>query len=115
MCRSLILTTLVSVAMALPMAHADPIKIVAAENVYGDLAQQIGGSNVVVTSTLTNPNQDPHEFEANASIARQIADAGLVVYNGADYDPWITKLVSASPRPSRKVIEVARLVHKRAG
>ena len=113
--RDLILATLMSVAMALSAAHADPVKIVAAENVYGDLAQQIGGSNVAVTSILTNPNQDPHEFEASASTARQIADARLVIYNGADYDPWMTKLLSASRAPSRKVIEVARLVHKRAG
>ena len=113
--RHLILTTLMSAAMALSVARADPIKIVAAEKVYGALAQQIGGSNVAVTSVLTNPNQDPHDFEVNASTARQIADAKLVVYNGADYDPWVTKLLSASRAPSRKVIEVARLVDKRAG
>ena len=113
--RHLILTTLMSAAMALSVARADPIKIVAAEKVYGALAQQIGGSNVAVTSVLTNLNQDPHDFEVNASTARQIADAKLVVYNGADYDPWMTKLLSASRAPSRKVIEVARLVNKRAG
>ena len=113
--RHLILTTLMSAAMALSVARADPIKIVAAEKVYGALAQQIGGSNVAVTSVLTNPNQDPHDFEVNASTARRIADAKLVVYNGADYDPWMTKLLSASRAPSRKVIEVARLVNKRAG
>jgi zinc/manganese transport system substrate-binding protein len=113
--HNLILTTLMSAAMALSAAHADPVKIVAAENVYGDLAQQIGGPDVVVTSILTNPNQDPHEFEASASTARQIADAKLVIYNGAGYDPWMTKLLSASRAPSRQVIEVARLVNKRAG
>jgi zinc/manganese transport system substrate-binding protein len=113
--RRLTLITLVSVVMAVSMARAGTLKVVAAENVYGDLAQQIGGSNVSVHSILTNPNQDPHEFEANASNARAIADATLVVYNGADYDPWMTKLLSASRAPSRKVIEVARLVNKRPG
>ena len=113
--RDLILTTLMSVAVALSAAHADPIKIVAAENIYGDLAQQIGGSNVAVISILSNPNQDPHEFEASASTARQIADAMLVIYNGADYDPWMAKLLSASRAPARRVIEVIRLVHRRAG
>ena len=96
-------------------AQADPIKVVAAENVYGDVAQHIGGSSIEVASILTNPSQDPHEFEASASTARQVADAKVVIYNGADYDPWVTKLLSASRAPSRKVIEVARLVHKRAG
>lgn len=102
-------------AIALSAAHADPIKVVAAENFYGDVIQQIGGANVSVTSILTNPDQDPHEFEASASTARAIADARLVVYSGADYDPWAVKLLSASKSPSRQVIEVAKLVKKKAG
>ena len=113
--RRAVILTLMSAGMALSVAHADPVKVVAAESVYGDLAQQIGGSNVAVTSVLTRSDQDPHDFEASASTARQIADAKLVIYNGADYDPWMTKLLSASRAPSRKVIEVARLVNKRAG
>ena len=113
--RRLVIAGLAGLVLGIPAAWADPIGVVAAENVYGDLAQQIGGPNVAVTSILTNPNQDPHEFEANASTARRVADAKLVIYNGADYDPWMTKLLSASPSPSRKVIEVARLVHRRAG
>jgi zinc/manganese transport system substrate-binding protein len=108
-------TLLLGATLALSVARADPIKVVAAEKVYGDLAQQIGGPGVAVTSILTNPNQDPHDFEPSASTARQIADAKVVIYNGAHYDPWVTKLLSASRAPSRKVIEVARLVNKRAG
>lgn len=113
--RRLVIAWFFGFVIAIADAHAQPIKVVAAESVYGDLAQQIGGSNVVVTSILTNPSQDPHEFEASASTARQTADAKLVVYNGADYDPWMAKLLSASRAPSRSVIEVARLVDKRAG
>ena len=62
----------------------------------GTSPQQIGGPNVVVSSILSNPNQDPHEFEASASIARQVADADLVIYNGASYDHWMARLLSAS-------------------
>jgi zinc/manganese transport system substrate-binding protein len=113
--RKLIIGGLFGVAVAIAGAHADPIKIVAAENFYGDVAEQIGGANVAVTSILTNPDQDPHEFEASASTARAIADARLVVYSGADYDPWALKLLSASKSPSREIIEVAKLVHKKAG
>lgn len=101
--------------LAISMASASPIKIVAAENFYGDIAQQIGGAEVAVASILNNPEQDPHEFEASASTARKIADARLVVYNGADYDPWAAKLLSASSPPSREVITVAKLVHKKPG
>lgn len=112
---ALVFAALVVCVMARSPVHADPVKVVAAESVYGDIVKQIGGSSVVVTSILTNPNQDPHEFEASAATARQIADAKLVVYNGADYDPWVPKLMSASGAPSRKVIEVAGLVGKRPG
>ena len=106
---------LVVLALAISGARAEPIKIVAAERVYGGIAEQIGGTNVAVISILIHPNQDPHEFEANAATARAIADARLVIYNGAGYDPWAMKLLSASKSPSREVIEVAGLVHKKAG
>jgi zinc/manganese transport system substrate-binding protein len=88
---------------------------VAADNFYGDIARQVGGSDVTVTSILSNPNQDLHEFEASASTSRAIADARLVIYNGAGYDPWAAKLLAASKATSREVIEVARLAHKKAG
>jgi zinc/manganese transport system substrate-binding protein len=100
---------------AFSSSRAEPIKVVAAENVYGDIARQIGGSDVTVTSILSNPNQDPHEFEASASTARAIADARLVIYNGVGYDPWAVKLLSASKSASREVIEVAKLARKKAG
>jgi zinc/manganese transport system substrate-binding protein len=106
---------LLAVAPAIGPASAKPLTIVAAENFYGDLAQQIGGASVHVTSILTNPNQDPHTFEANASTARAIADAGLVIYSGADYDPWVANLLSASRAPDRKIIVVADLVQRKSG
>ena len=63
-----------------PSTKAQPVTIVAAENFYGDVAQQIGGPDVSVASILANPDQDPHEFEASASTARALADARLVIY-----------------------------------
>jgi zinc/manganese transport system substrate-binding protein len=104
-----------AVALNLTTARAEPVRIVAAENFYGDVAKQLGGADVSVTSILSNPDQDPHLFEASASTAKRIAEAPIVIFNGADYDPWMPKLLSASPRSKRKVIEVATLVHKKAG
>ncbi len=112
--RSLVIAGLVGFA-AISIARAEPVKVVAAESVYGDIAWQIGDANIVVTSILTNPNQDPHEFDASVSTARAIAEAKLVIYNGADYDPWATKLLSASEKASREVIEVAKLGGKKPG
>ena len=82
---------------------------------YGDIARQIGGAQVAVTSILTNPDQDPHEFEASPSTARAFADAAVIIVNGAGYDGWAEKLLSASPAASRAVVVVAALVHKTAG
>jgi zinc/manganese transport system substrate-binding protein len=104
-----------AVALSPVIALAEPVTIVAAENFYGDVAKQLGGADVSVTSILSNPDQDPHLFEASASTARRIAEARIVIFNGADYDPWMPRLLSASPRPKRKVIEAAALVHKKAG
>jgi zinc/manganese transport system substrate-binding protein len=108
----------ISTALAQPAEPAAPIKpitVVAAENFYGDIARQIGGAQVAVASILTNPDQDPHEFEASPSTARAFADAAVVIVNGAGYDGWAVKLLSASPATSRAVIVVAALVRKKTG
>jgi zinc/manganese transport system substrate-binding protein len=91
------------------------IAIVAAENFYGDVAQQIGGDHVSVASVLSNPDQDPHLFETAPSVVREIAASQVVIYNGADYDPWMERLLEVTPKPGRVVIVAADLMHKKAG
>ena len=103
------------VAALLASPAAAQLRIVAAENFYGDVAQQLAGANATVTSILSNPDQDPHMFEASPSTARDLSAAAIAVYNGADYDPWMAKLLSAARSANRKVIIVANLVHKQAG
>ena len=112
LCLALTLLLTLS-AEAQPVAPT--ISIVAAENFYGDVAQQLTGSNATVTSILSNPDEDPHLFEASPSVARSLSAAAIAVYNGADYDPWMTKLLAASSSANRKVIVVANLIHKKAG
>lgn len=104
-------------AAALPggPAFAAPIAIVAAENFYGDIAAQVGGDKVAATSILSKPDADPHLFEASASTARALAAAKIVIANGADYDPWIEKLLNANKAPGRREIVVADLAHKKPG
>lgn len=91
------------------------IGIVAAENFYGDVARQIGGNRVVVSTILSSPNQDPHLFETTPEVVRKVADAPIVIFNGANYDPWMQKLLDAVPRSGRTVISVASIVHSRTG
>jgi zinc/manganese transport system substrate-binding protein len=110
---------LASAALAVTLlsgsADADPIKIVAAENFYGDVASQIGGPNVAVASILSNPDEDPHLFEASASTAKALAEAKLVIVNGVDYDPWMEKLLKANKAPNRREILVSALAGKKPG
>jgi len=91
------------------------IAVVAAENFYGDIARQIGGDRVAVVSIMNNPDQDPHLFETTPGIVRQLAGAQIAILNGANYDPWMEKLLAAAPRPGRTVITVAGLTGKKPG
>lgn len=96
-------------------AAAAQLRVVAAENVYGDVAAQIGGAEVVVTSILNNPNQDPHDFEVGAATARALSDADIIIYNGANYDPWMPALLAAAQNNDAHIIVVADLVRRTAG
>jgi zinc/manganese transport system substrate-binding protein len=106
---------LVGLIASTSLALAGPVKIVAAENFYGDIAKQIGGPGVSVTSILSNPNQDPHLFEVSPSVARDVSDTRIVIYNGIDYDPWMEKLLGAARSADRKTIVVADLIGKKIG
>jgi zinc/manganese transport system substrate-binding protein len=68
-----------------------------------------------VTSIITNPDTDPHDYEAKPSDGRTIASAKYVVENGIGYDAWFQKLLDASPSSGRKVLNVGKLVGIDAG
>jgi len=113
--KLLLAAALAALAISPAPARAAPIGIVAAENFYGDVAAQIGGPAVHVTSILSNPDEDPHLFEASPSVARAVAGARIVIESGIDYDPWMGALLAASHAPARQVIVVAALVGRKTG
>jgi zinc/manganese transport system substrate-binding protein len=86
------------------------INAVGAENEYANVIEQIGGRYVKVTAIESNPNTDPHTFEASASVAEAVSGASLLVENGVGYDTYMGKIESASPSSSRKVINVQKLL-----
>ena|SRR5579872_7250512 len=108
-------SAIIAAALLGSPALADPVSIVAAENFYGDVAAQVGGDRVATTGILSNPDADPHLFEASAATARALANAKIVIANGADYDPWMEKLLKANKAPGRREIVVADLAHKKPG
>ena len=93
-----------------PSAGSGPVKVVAAENFWGSIAKQVAGKRASVSSIITNPDTDPHSYEAKPSDGRAIASAKYVIVNGIGYDAWATKLLDANPDKSRKVLNVGELV-----
>jgi zinc/manganese transport system substrate-binding protein len=93
-------------AMSAP-APSTVLNVVASTNVWGDIAKQIGGDHVNVTSIMSDPNADPHEFEADAKTAAAVGSAQFVVENGLGYDDFMDKLISASPKTDRVVLNAA--------
>ena len=96
-------------------ARSGVVKVVAAQSFWGSIATQLGGSKANVQSVVTDPNADPHEYETSTNDARAFADADFVILNGAGYDGWATRLLSANPSSHRTVLTAADVLGKKAG
>jgi len=97
------------------MATNTTIQIVAAENFWGSLVSQLGGTHVHVVSIVTDPNADPHEYESSSADAIAIADASYIIVNGAGYDTWALSLIAADNNPNQKVLNVQELIGQSIG
>ena len=86
------------------------IVAVGAENEYANVLSQVGGKYVQASAIMSNPNTDPHTFEASASVAREVSAAQLVVQNGVGYDTFMNTIENAAPSSSRKVVVVQNLL-----
>jgi zinc/manganese transport system substrate-binding protein len=91
-------------------ASSGTVRVVAGENFWGSLVSQLGGTHASVISIVSDPNADPHEYESNAANAQAVANACLVVENGAGYDTWLLNLVSASDNPQQTILNVQQLL-----
>ncbi|MFE9493351.1 metal ABC transporter solute-binding protein, Zn/Mn family [Streptomyces collinus] len=91
------------------------IQVVAAENFWGSIASQIGGSQVKVTNIINNPDADPHDYEPTAADARSVAGAQYTIVNGIGYDAWADKLLAANPGTGRIQLKVGDLVGIKPG
>ena len=96
-------------------SHTGQLSVVAGENFWGDIAGQIGGNYVHVTSIITDPNADPHLYESSAQDAAAVTSADIVVVNGLGYDDFMDKLLGASPSNDRQVLKVADLLNAPEG
>ncbi len=91
-------------------ASVTKITAIGAENEYADVIAQVGGKYVQASSIMSDPNTDPHTFEASPAVAREITAAKLIVQNGVGYDDWATTIENADPSDGRQVIDVQQLL-----
>src|SRR3954451_18659353 len=122
MIRALFLVVIAALGIAAAVdgrAGASPtgggLHVVAAESFWGSIAAQVGGSRVHVTSVITSPATDPHDYEPTAVDARTLAGAQMAIVNGIGYDPWAPKLIAANPVHGRIVLTVGDVVAIKAG
>jgi zinc/manganese transport system substrate-binding protein len=93
-----------------PTKGARIVHVVAAENMWGDIARQIGGRHASVRSILSDPEADPHLYASSPRDAAHLAQANLVVVNGLGYDDFAQKLLAAAPSPKRRVLSIAAVI-----
>jgi zinc/manganese transport system substrate-binding protein len=110
MAIALLAAACASAAGSAQTASTKVINVIGAENEYASVLGQVGGRYVHVSSILSNPNTDPHTFEASPQVAQEVAAAQVIVQNGLGYDSWIDKMESASPQSGRKVVVVQHVL-----
>ncbi len=106
----LVVTALVAAVAGCAGPEQEPasdgvVRIVTSMNVYGDLAQTVGGAEVDVTSVIDDPAQDPHGFEANARVQLALSRADIVIVNGGGYDDFMGAMLGASGNDDAVVID----------
>src|ERR1700736_4957846 len=94
---------------------AGKLQVVAAENFWGSIAAQLGGSKVALQSIIVNPSTDPHSYEPTAADGVTLAKSQMVIVNGIGYDAWASKLLAANPSSTRKVLNVGDLLGLKQG
>lgn len=87
------------------------VRVVAAENFWGDIAKQIGGSHVDVTSLISDPNVDPHTYQSDPRDAAAVSTAQLVIENGLGYDDFVDDILATGGGSDRRVLSVQNVLH----
>ena len=105
-----LLASACSAASGTTHAPGGVIVAVGAENEYANVISQVGGKYVQASAIMSNPNTDPHTFEASASTGRLVNAARLVVQNGLGYDTFMDTIEKAVPDSGRHVIVVQKLL-----
>lgn len=112
-----ILVVIIAVAM-IPwknINHQKPIQVVIGMDFYGEVAQQVTGNHGKVTSFISNPSVDPHDYQPGTKQAQELGQANVIIENGVGYDSWMNKLVKSNGNSKARVVNVSHLVGKKDG
>jgi zinc/manganese transport system substrate-binding protein len=90
------------------------LSVVASTNVYGDIVKQITGGKVKITSIISDPDADPHSYEANSRTQLELSKADVVIENGGGYDDFVDTMLKTARNDDVKVINVVDLSGKKA-
>lgn len=91
-----------------------PISVVASTDVWGNIAASVGGDRVRVTSIITDPSTDPHEYEASARNQLSLAQARVVIENGGGYDDFVDRMLKSANNHSVTVLNAVTISGKKA-
>jgi len=109
-CASCLLVSGCGGSGAVTVGGGGGVTVFAAESFWGSIAAQLAGPRSAVTSIIANPAEDPHAYQPNPADARTLAAAGLAIYNGIGYDPWVGRLLAADPEHGRIALDVGSLL-----
>jgi zinc/manganese transport system substrate-binding protein len=85
------------------------VSLVASTNVWGDVASQVGGDLVEVTSLITDPEADPHEYEASTRNQLALKKAQIVLENGGGYDDFVERMLSSAGNDQATVLNAVTI------
>ena len=95
-------------ASAAPAASSK-VAVVASTDVYGDIVSVIGADRVSVTSVISDPDQDPHSYEASTQNQLALSKAKVVVENGGGYDDFVDRMLKSAGNSSAEVINAVKV------
>ncbi|MFE2215363.1 metal ABC transporter solute-binding protein, Zn/Mn family [Streptomyces canus] len=90
-------------------ATSSKVAVVASTNVYGDIVSRIGADKVSVTSVISDPDQDPHSYEASTQNQLALSKAKVVVENGGGYDDFVDRMLKSAGNSSVEVINAVKV------
>ncbi|MFJ4439326.1 metal ABC transporter solute-binding protein, Zn/Mn family [Streptomyces sp. NPDC088923] len=95
-------------------SSAERVAVAASTNVYGDIVRSVGGDKVEVTSFISDPDQDPHSYEADTRNQLALSKAKLVVENGGGYDDFMDRMLKSAGNSSADVLNAVKISGKTA-